>query len=444
MRLRSCALLVGLSLACLAAPAPAVAGTVERVPFVDYGYDGRSPGVDVGLLRHQVTTGGGTTVTVVATGGGIEVTDASGLEAGEGCERIAPDRARCRAAARADVRGGGGGDGLRVDGLPAVIDGGEGADRLTGAGRLHGGAGDDTLVGLADGATMTGGAGADTFLGGPGRDQVTYGERTAAVHADLEGDADDGEQGEGDHVGPGVESLTGGAGPDTLVGDDGANELLAASSEFADPASDVLVGAGGRDRLVGSGADAIDAGDGNDAVRVIGRRREPATGRADGGRGDDDLQGTIYAERLRGGPGRDRLTGIGGADVLVARDGEEDEVTCRFGTGTPEGLAVLDTLDRAFACPRIERDGPARVAVPFLTTRRRILLSCPSDHRRACRARIRVVGGGRALVNRRVVIRPGEDLQVSSRRLAGPVRVRLDARDAAGRLVVVRATLVLR
>lgn len=152
-----------------------------------------------------------------------------------------------------------------------VLDGDAGDDVLTGGpdreeligddGRdaLHGGAGDDTLAG--EERTLPREPAPDVLDGGPGRDLLTYaGRRALAV--DLLDPAPDGRAGEGDRI-TAVEDVEGGAGPNTLLGDDGPNTLT---------------------------------------VRGRGRQRVE-------GRGGPDRLTTLSGGQLFGGPGNDRLLG---------------------------------------------------------------------------------------------------------------------------------------
>jgi Ca2+-binding RTX toxin-like protein len=176
----------------------------------------------------------------------------------------------------ADVLSGGGGFdtadyrartaplGVTVDDRPGDGEAGEGDDVRTDVEAVAGGAGPDVLVGslgandLQGGPgddVLDGGAGPDVLTGGPGHDVVTYAGRTSGVGVSLDGAADDGAPGEGDAVDS--EDVLGGAGDDTLVGDNGANAL------DGGPGDDVIAGAGGSDRLSGGpGSDYVDARDG--------------------------------------------------------------------------------------------------------------------------------------------------------------------------------------
>jgi Ca2+-binding RTX toxin-like protein len=120
---------------------------------------------------------------------------------------------------------------------------------------LFGGDGDDTLVGNSVDNLLDGGLGADSMTGGGGLDVVDYSTRTGGVVADLDGSAgDDGEAGEGDTIAADVEGLFGGAGDDMLTGNS-ANGFL-----VGDDGDDVLSDPGG--------ADVVDAGPGDDKLRT--------------------------------------------------------------------------------------------------------------------------------------------------------------------------------
>jgi hypothetical protein len=91
--------------------------------------------------------------------------------------------------------------------------------------------------------------------------------------------------------------LTGGSGPDTLVGTALGDLIHGARG------ADVILGLAGADCAFGeSGADEIHGGGGND--------------------------------RFKGGRGRDHIKGGSGSDVIQARDGRSDSVNCGRGRDT--------------------------------------------------------------------------------------------------------------
>jgi hypothetical protein len=147
--------------------------------------------------------------------------------------------------------------------------------------RFRGLAGNDRISGLGGPDVFDEGAfanGADTFNGGGGLDLVDYGQRTNRIDVSLSNvTRDDGETGEGDLVDPNVNSVTTGVGDDSLVGSAGFNELSG-----------------------GAGRDSIRAGDGDD--------------------------------RVTGGSEPDILLAEGGADTVLANDGNPDTIRCGAGT----------------------------------------------------------------------------------------------------------------
>ena len=187
------------------------------------------------------------------------------------------------------VFGGAANDTLTGHGGTNLLYGGQGDDTLSGNGGndfLSGQAGDDTLNGGSGNDTLDGGAGADAIAGAGGTDIADYSGRSARVSLSLDGQANDGETGEGDNLASDIETLSGGAGDDTLTGNSSANTLQGG------PGNDTLSGSGGNDNLQGSvGDDTLDGGDGGDAM--------------DGGAGDDTLRGGSGADSFTGGPGTD-------------------------------------------------------------------------------------------------------------------------------------------
>lgn len=127
-----------------------------------------------------------------------------------------------------------------------------------------GGSGADTLLGTAGANVFRGGAGADRIDGRGGSDTVSFAGETAGVLVDLAA-------GRSGTIGSSVrdtlvsiESATGGAGNDSLVGNAAANVLDGGAG------IDTLRGAGGDDILhFSSGNDRLDGGAGNDTVVLV-------------------------------------------------------------------------------------------------------------------------------------------------------------------------------
>jgi Ca2+-binding RTX toxin-like protein len=176
------------------------------------------------------------------------------------------------------VNGGDGNDSINLtDGYGNTVHGGNGDDRLT-ANSLYL-AGNPLLYGDAGNDTLTGGHEADYFSGGPGVDTVDYSNRTAPLNITAgDGNANDGETGEGDRVSGDIENILGGSG----------NDVLQAASNTAT----VLVGNAGNDTLLGGNAnDKLYGGTGNDSLN--------------GGAGNDTLDGGLGNDAIIGGPGTD-------------------------------------------------------------------------------------------------------------------------------------------
>ncbi len=189
--------------------------------------------------------------------------------------------------AGADVINGGAGDDLNIFG-------GEGADTM------DGGPGDDVLVSTAFDDDP------DLLGGGSGLDLVDYRDANSAVRVDMDGEPDDGVEGEGDNVAKSVEDVFGSVFDDVLRGSKRDNELI---------------GGDGRDKLVGSG-------------------------------GLDGLGGGRGADNINGGKGVDLLEGEAGADKLKSRDGGRDQVRC----GSAVDKVTADRADRLTAdCDKVKR-----------------------------------------------------------------------------------------
>ena len=319
--------------------------------------------------------------------------------------------------------------------LPSLADGGEGTDVLTGGtgkDKFFGGAGfdwlegrggDDALSGGADGDRYlfapTGTLGVDTIEEDPNRDTDTldFSAFSFGITVSLR---DTSQQtvrpGVLDLVlnsATGIENVTGGAGGDTITGNDRYNSIYGGKGNdgLSDSAA-VIVGGGaalyggdGDDTLTGSNADdAIDGGAGVDSINGNGGgdiiHCGPGTdvdvhggdgndtiygddgndtidggGGVDtiyGGNGDDTISGGASDDGLQGGPGDDLLRGGPGADLLdggAGRDGlygGEGVDTLKGGPGSDRflqqwhvGSAFEDVIvdaDRRDAVP-LFRDG---------------------------------------------------------------------------------------
>jgi Ca2+-binding RTX toxin-like protein len=246
-----------------------------------------------------------------------------------------------------DVIGGGGADtiiGQRTTDLnPLTANtflGGDGNDTLIGN------AGDDTLEGEADDDTLQGGLGNDALDGGDGSDTTSYADRSAAspVIVNLATCTPQcGAAGELDTL-TAIENVTGGAGNDTLTGDDNGNVLNGnGGDDELDGAGDVssadtlFGGPGGQDHANYSGRTGEDLtitldGQANDGAEDLilgaeGDNVHPDVERVTTSTGDDSITGSSAANTFDAGAGNDVLDGAGGGDALNGAAGTADTVT---------------------------------------------------------------------------------------------------------------------
>lgn len=240
---------------------------------------------------------------------------------------------------------------------PAVADGGDGSDQISGSyadDTLRGGAGDDVLVGGPARDTLDGGPGDDVLDG----DYAAFGggdEDEAADPSDGGPDALDG--------GPGSDRLRGGTGADTLAGGDGEDTV-----EYDNRTAGVVVtldgrpddGGAGENDAVGADVEGVLTGMGPDTVT--------------GGAGPNQIATGAGDDRVDPGAGPDKVSTGEGGDTITARDGAEDAIEC--GEGVPDRV-VADAGDITAAdCEVVERPGggggpgaPARVTPQKLSLR---------------------------------------------------------------------------
>ncbi|MDQ2081666.1 Ig-like domain-containing protein [Xanthobacteraceae bacterium Astr-EGSB] len=287
-----------------------------------------------------------------------------------------------------EAHGGAGNDTIDGGDGDDIVDGGEGDDVLMG------GAGDDELVGDTGNDVLAGGANDDTIDGGDGIDTVSYADDMAGVVVDLAAGT-----ASGDHVGTdtliGIENVIGGAGNDTLIGDDAANVLdggLGNDTIDGGAGNDVLIGGAGNDVLTGGdGDDLLKGGAGNDAIaggagfdtldlsdatgaisldvaagKVSGAgigtdtftgieafRFGAGNDIVTGGNGDEIFDGGAGNDTLKGGAGDDQLAGGDGNDTLDGGSGD-DVVAGGAGNDTLKGGSGDDTVDGGEGVDKID------------------------------------------------------------------------------------------
>ena len=333
------------------------------------------------------------------------------------------------------------------------VDTGDQNDTITNktnlASRMTGGTGNDKLTGGGGDDVFLTDAGSDTYAGGAGNDTVDYSARTAPLTVTLDGQANDGEAGEGDNVGTDEEVVVGGAADDSLTGDDSANVLLGG------PGNDVLAG--------GAGADVLSGGDGVDTatyagtsagvtISLNGQADDGTPGEGDnvdtenavGGSGDDVLIGNAGPNVLGGGDGNDRILGGAGQDlidggpgddIIQTLDGAKDQVSCGDGAdGT-----VSDKSDVRSDCEYIKYRPLAATATALHLSSGavRAPVRCSPATVAGCRGRITLKSGRRTIGTRTYRLHSG-------RRWVARIRLNKTGLALVKRHRVTTASLVVR
>jgi RTX calcium-binding nonapeptide repeat (4 copies) len=259
------------------------------------------------------------TAEIFVANGKLVVRDTSAGVQGADCEQNGPNEQLCPIPDRLDVRLGKLDDSLVVAGIghATVL--------------AFGGEGDDELILDPIGSRIDGGPGADTMTGGPGRQLVSYDEKTAPVEVDLTRATGQGTSGEGDEI-RGIEDVFGGKDDDRIIGDGGANRLGGGFGE------DEVSGGDGDDTLLNSvssdGADDLDGGAGNDTLDYSGRDApvtvdlrqaagQGAAGENDSIAGFEAARGGPFGDVLIGDSGPNTLDGGTGADLLQGGPGND-------------------------------------------------------------------------------------------------------------------------
>ncbi|MBE7419638.1 MAG: hypothetical protein HS128_18185, partial [Ideonella sp.] len=195
--------------------------------------------------------------------------------------------------------------------------------RITNIERLDftGGAGNDNVTGLSDGALaygdiLRGRGGNDTLDGGGGPDQLFGGAGNDLLAGGIDNDnLYGGDTTAQNESGTGDDTMSGGAGGDELRGQDGADQLS------GDAGGDVLYGGAGDDTLDGGSENDSLTGGTSLSTSIV----EVATGddTIDGGAGDDLLLGHDGNDTLAGDDGADRLYAGSGTDTLEGGAGND-------------------------------------------------------------------------------------------------------------------------
>ena len=201
-----------------------------------------------------------------------------------------------------------------------------------GANRLSGGGGNDRLSGKSGDDVLEGGAGADRLIGGAGADTVSYAGSDRAVIVYLSAGTGKRGHAEGDVIAQ-VESVLGSDYGDVLGGDNGANLLSGGGGNdrlSGRGGDDVLEGGVGADRLLGgAGADTVSYAGSDEAVMV-----DLWEGTVEGGHAEGDVITSI--ENVIGSKYGDFLVGDDGANRL---DGGAGVDTVSY-SGSDRGVIV--------------------------------------------------------------------------------------------------------
>jgi Ca2+-binding RTX toxin-like protein len=352
-----------------------------------------------GLGGDDTMNGGSSNDTFIAGVGADTMNGGSGIDTGDYSARVAPQSvtldllANDGSAGEGDllnaekVLGGSGPDVIVGNAESNFLEGRGDGDTISaaeGVDFIDGGNGVDTIGAGEGGDVITNGAaadGADTVAGGGGNDLSTYQDRANALQVSLDNVADDGETGENDDVRDTVEKVTGGAGPDVLLGsaadnflsgggdgdtisgaagDDRVNGNAGVDTMFGGDNDDILQGGTGADSMGGGpGMDKADYSDAltgidvtiddvaNDGIPAEGDNVMTTIENVLGGRFNDTIQGDGDPNGLAGGLGVDLLKGAGGGDTIAGGNGADD---LRGNAGPDELHAANDATADSLKC----------------------------------------------------------------------------------------------
>jgi len=192
----------------------------------------------------------------------------------------------------------------------------------------------DYIIGRDGHDYIEGFGGNDILKGGMGNDSIRGGDGGDTIEGEIGNDTLFGDDGD--------DILIGGAGADNLFGDAGDDTFVISGN---DAISDKFYGDSGADKILVAGTTAVTLagfnalsssieiweGNGN---AVLGTSKanifdfsglDAVTGLlyVDGGKGNDTITGTNFADDLRGGAGNDTLYGGGGSDYVDGGSGND-------------------------------------------------------------------------------------------------------------------------
>lgn len=236
------------------------------------------------------------------------------------------------------------------------VHGGDGNDTLIGgdlADSLNGDDGADSILGNEGNDTLDGSDGLDTVLGGDDNDSLLGGDGMDSLSGEAGDDTIIGGNGaDNASGGVGTDSLSGGDGADTLAGNDG-DDFLNGEDGF-----DSLLGGNGNDSMLGGAEnDTLSGDDGNDTINAN-AGNDIVTGDAgldniEGGDGNDSISGGTDNDTISAGIGNDTVLGNDGSDSILGGGGNDsivggtdnDTVLGQSGNDTLIGGGGVDLLD---------------------------------------------------------------------------------------------------
>lgn len=232
---------------------------------------------------------------------------------------------------------------------------------------LTGGVSANTIdVSLFTGSTtVTAGAGNDTVIGSDNADQIFGGSGDDDLSGGLGNDLVNGESDDDQiHGGENDDTLLGGAGADTLHGESGDDDIRGHSSDdliVGGQGNDTLNGGSGTDRLIESGNVDFTLTD----VSLVGAGTDTLTdiefAELSGGNSANVIDASGYSGDLilRGLAGSDTLIAGSGNDILIGYSGR-DSLVGNGGNDTLLGSAGSDTLDGGSGNDRLRGQGGSR------------------------------------------------------------------------------------
>ena len=225
-----------------------------------------------------------------------------------------------------------------ADGLDATGDGaGAAIAPVSVPTTLNGGAGADTLSGGAGAATLNGGDGNDSLFGGTGAQTLSGGNGNDIIDP-----------------GNGTDTVSGGSGIDQVVYFDNRFVSGTPNSYVATPVNVSLDGVAndgyaGNNSNIGTDVEDVSVQDTADCAQVAPTACAYGKATLAGDSGPNSLSGGSGDDTITGGGGGDFLSGNAGNNTMNAVNGYPDRVDCG-GTGT----ANVDQLDSVSDCTTVK------------------------------------------------------------------------------------------